>query len=529
MPRPGERRFATILFTDIVGSTDIASELGDRRWRDLVARHHTIVRRELKTFEGREMDTAGDGFFATFDSPGAAIRCACAISDGVREVGLEIRAGLHGGEVEVDRGKAGGIAVNTAARVMSVGGPGEVLVSSSLHDVVAGSRLGFEDHGVHQLKGIGGEWRLFGVTEVDGAERSRPLDPVEAAKRRYGVEPPPDEPDRRRRLVIVAVGALVAIAALVAFLVLGGEDDVPPAGPADAGASTPPPNSVVRLDARTGEIELVNRQVPSSAQPQFRNEDLAVGEGSVWLQRGANVLKIDPRDGSQVPVGSGASGTGNDGIDVGFGSVWLARGDLWEIDAATGSSEPFIFIPRVVANEVAVGLDHVWVTGSRAVGLLSRFDPASRELEQFEISSTPADLAVGSDSVWVGDEFEGTVLRIEPTTGQITDRIELSGGIDKLAVGEGFVWVLDTALGTLTPIEEAGGETRPPIDVGTDAEDVAVGLGSVWIASGGDLLELDPGTLQVVRTIEVGTARILEVAADPSTGSLWLSLGQRDL
>ncbi|MEX2421675.1 MAG: adenylate/guanylate cyclase domain-containing protein [Actinomycetota bacterium] len=142
MPRTGQRRFATVLFTDIVGSTDIAAELGDRRWRDLIRRHHAIVRAELKRFEGREIDTAGDGFFATFDSPGAAIRCACAISDSVREVGLEIRAGLHGGEVELEGGKAGGIAVNTAARVMAVGGPGKVLVSSSLHDVVAGSSLG---------------------------------------------------------------------------------------------------------------------------------------------------------------------------------------------------------------------------------------------------------------------------------------------------------------------------------------------------------------------------------------------------
>jgi len=122
----GTRRFGTFLFTDIVGSTMIAREMGDLRWQALIARHHAIVRRELKRFDGHELDTAGDGFFAILDSPGAAIRCAVALTEAVREVGLEIRAGLHSGEVETTDGKPGGIAVNTAARVMAVAGHGHV-------------------------------------------------------------------------------------------------------------------------------------------------------------------------------------------------------------------------------------------------------------------------------------------------------------------------------------------------------------------------------------------------------------------
>ncbi|HET9672903.1 MAG TPA: adenylate/guanylate cyclase domain-containing protein, partial [Actinomycetota bacterium] len=121
----------TLLFTDIVGSTGIATELGDRRWRDLIQRHHAVVRRELKRHRGRELDTAGDGFFARFDRPADAIRCACAIADEVRELGIEIRAGVHVGEAELVEGKVGGFAVNVAARVMGVGKAGEVLVSST--------------------------------------------------------------------------------------------------------------------------------------------------------------------------------------------------------------------------------------------------------------------------------------------------------------------------------------------------------------------------------------------------------------
>jgi class 3 adenylate cyclase len=161
--RSPDRVLATVLFTDIVGSTEQAAALGDRRWRDLLEQHHAAVRRELERFEGRELDTAGDGFFATFDGPARAIRCACAIVRAVRPLGLEVRAGLHTGEVEVLDGKVAGIAVNIGARVASQAAAGEVLVSGTVKDLVAGSGLEFEDRGAAALKGIPGEWRLFAV------------------------------------------------------------------------------------------------------------------------------------------------------------------------------------------------------------------------------------------------------------------------------------------------------------------------------------------------------------------------------
>ncbi len=158
-----DRVLATVLFTDIVGSTQRAVELGDARWRDLVNDHHSLVRAHLARFRGREMDTAGDGFFATFDGPARAIRCACAITEGMRELELEVRAGLHTGECELIGDKAGGIAVNIGARVASEAGPGEVLVSSTVKDLVAGSGIRFADRGSAELKGVPGEWRLYAV------------------------------------------------------------------------------------------------------------------------------------------------------------------------------------------------------------------------------------------------------------------------------------------------------------------------------------------------------------------------------
>jgi class 3 adenylate cyclase len=145
------------------GSTDHAVRLGDRRWRDMRERHHALVRRELDRHRGKEVDTAGDGFLATFDGPARAIRCAVAISQGVRELGIEVRAGLHTGEVELRGEGVSGIAVHTGARVMAQAGAGEVLVSSTVKDLVAGSGLQFEDRGMHAFKGVPGEWRLYAV------------------------------------------------------------------------------------------------------------------------------------------------------------------------------------------------------------------------------------------------------------------------------------------------------------------------------------------------------------------------------
>ncbi|MEX2048128.1 MAG: adenylate/guanylate cyclase domain-containing protein [Gemmatimonadota bacterium] len=160
-----DRVLATVLFGDMVGSTKHAAEVGDGRWRDVLESYYGAVRRELGRFRGREVDTAGDGFLATFDGPARGIRCACNIRDSLEALGLPIRSGLHTGECEVIREKVAGIAVHIGARVASLAEPGEVLVSSTVKDLVAGSGLQFVDRGTRHLKGVPGDWRLFAVAD----------------------------------------------------------------------------------------------------------------------------------------------------------------------------------------------------------------------------------------------------------------------------------------------------------------------------------------------------------------------------
>ena len=162
-PSRPDRALATILFTDIVGSTERAAEIGDRAWRDLLDRHHDAVRAIVSRFHGREIDTAGDGFLVFFDAPGPAIRAAQAAAAAVRHLGLEVRIGVHAGEVELARDGIRGIAVHVGARVLALASAGEILVSSTVRDLVAGSDILFDDRGLHSLKGISGEWRIFSV------------------------------------------------------------------------------------------------------------------------------------------------------------------------------------------------------------------------------------------------------------------------------------------------------------------------------------------------------------------------------
>ena len=156
-----DRVLATVLFTDIVGSTEKVAELGDAGWRDLVQRHHATLRALLARYRGREVDTAGDGFFASFDGPARAVRCAEAAVVAVKPLGIEIRAGVHTGEVETIGDKIGGIAVSIGARIGALASPSEVLVSQTVKDLVAGSGLVFEDRGEHTLQGVPGPWRVY--------------------------------------------------------------------------------------------------------------------------------------------------------------------------------------------------------------------------------------------------------------------------------------------------------------------------------------------------------------------------------
>jgi class 3 adenylate cyclase len=161
-----ESVLATMMFTDLVGSTERAAALGDRAWRDLLEQHHALVRRELSRFRGQERDTAGDGFFATFDGPARAVRCAQAIIENVRSIGLEVRAGVHTGECELHDDKLAGLAVSIGARIAATAPGGEVFVSQTVRDLVAGTDLQFEDRGEQDLKGVPGLWHLHSAVDA---------------------------------------------------------------------------------------------------------------------------------------------------------------------------------------------------------------------------------------------------------------------------------------------------------------------------------------------------------------------------
>jgi basic membrane protein A and related proteins len=210
---------ATLLFTDIVGSTRLAEEMGDRRWRELLSRHHLILRNAVRQFEGRELDTAGDGMFARFGAPSAAIRCACSIADAVQELGIEIRAGVHIGECEILGRKLSGVNVHVAARTMTEAGSAQVVVTGAVRDLVRGAGFTFADWGTRELRGADGEWHLFEITGVDGTPRPGPLSESEARARRDAIVLPPFAKRRNVRVAALLVagtivfgGASVALA-----------------------------------------------------------------------------------------------------------------------------------------------------------------------------------------------------------------------------------------------------------------------------------------------------------------------------
>ena len=263
------RRLATVLFVDIVGSTAIASRIGDRRWRDLLSRFHGIVRAEVRRRGGRRQDTAGDGVLATFPEPAQAIEAAASIIEAVQELGLDVRGGIHTGECGEIDGKLQGIAVNIGARVVSLAGPAEITTTSTVKDLVVGSGVVFDERGHPRAQGCRGRWQVFAVREV--ADRPLP-DPLSAAEATARVEAlaPSRRSWRSRRLALAAVAAPVVAAAVVVPLVTGG---------GNVGAKVDAPISLVRIDGRDGRVDAVVRD---SARDGGHWGNLWSTNGTLW-------------------------------------------------------------------------------------------------------------------------------------------------------------------------------------------------------------------------------------------------------
>jgi class 3 adenylate cyclase len=498
------RRLETLLFTDIVSSSEIATKLGDARWGVLLARHHALVRRELKRFGGHEIDTAGDGFFATFKVPADGVRCACAASEAVRALGIEIRAGLHFGEIEQTKPKVAGIAVVTASRIAALADAGEVLVSSTIEELVAGSGIQFEDRGSRALKGVLGEKYIFAVTAVDGATKSPPLDPALAQVRLATIEKPP--------LVRSRIGWSIAVAAAVVIvgvfvgiqLVKGTATDLASSTPSPRSTAPVPTSSkvesssLVEIDPDTNRIVSVTPVVVAPDTP------VVVPGGDVWVL-------------SQLGVGG--------------------NGSLGVIDPRTDTAQT---LDAIHSSAFGFGLGYIWLTQDRSLLRIPPNPPqagaaALQAIQVVKLPSGSSGVGFYDASVWVSNSLANKVYRVDPVGGRIVATILVgSNPSGYFAFGFGGIWAPNNGDSTITFIDPRTNQADTfPVDArtSTTAEGygpagVAVGFGSVWVSlSGVKLARIDPTTHR---------STIVSIGASPyyygsqvavGFGSVWVAKG----
>lgn len=504
---PG-RILTTVLFTDIVGSTEFAGEMGDRQWRELLARHHRLVRRELKRSGGREVETAGDSFFATFAEPASAIRCGLAVAEAVRELGIEIRAGIHTGEAEVVDGRPRGIAVHIAARVMAVAGPGEVLVSSTVRDLVTGANLTFDDRGFYTLKGLEGEWRLFSLTAVNGNRSRPPLEAEEAALRRAAIQP---APILRRRTSLLGVGAALAVLVGVVLWLVS----------RPSALANVPPNQVGRIDPGSGDITAA---LDSGSQPTA----VAGGEGAIWVtsEDSQTVTRLDPETGQGGPTVATQGSASGVVVDE-DGTVWVLnqfQATVVRLNPQGTSIADSIGLESGT-KDIAVGEEAVWVIneGQRALIRIDPHDPQTNiptpVLGAESFQHAPGGVATGDGFVWV--VAGPTVLKIDPRTGEVTGEATTRFVGREIAFGEGYVWVTHTSDDRISKIDPRTLEAVA-ITVGNAPVAVVAGEGAAWVANSEDatISRVDPTSGEVV-PIDVGNPPQDVTLAE---GAVWVAV-----
>jgi streptogramin lyase len=505
------------VFLDTVGSTRIAAELGDERWQVLLRRELAILRHLLKERGGREVDAAGDGLFVLFREPARAVHFAADAALAVRELGLEIRAGVHFGECEFAEGHPGGIVVHTGARTMSTGGPGEVIVTQTVRDLVSGGSLRFTEHGVHELKGVPGNWPLSRLTGINEDIVAPPLPEEEAATlRREAASRPPVV---RRRTFLLGIAAALVASSLATYLITRREDKLP----------TPPSgiDRLIRIDPATGATTMLPYVLPpvGSGVP-----GLAVGEGGVWTADIA-VSHIDPTDGTLEGTLEGIQQQGQTGamvVTTGLDDVWVAS--LFSLFRIDPGDDEVLDVRRFtdvgqgqsIATSIAVGRDAVWVT--KLDGTLYRISPTSGLPIEATISlgGLPSDIVIADGGVWIADEF-GDLIRIDERTGRETDRLEIGGTLRALAATEDRLWVVDSE-GLVVVVSLGARHVVESIPIGDRPVDVAVGSGIVWIADQrGERLEtIDVTSLEPGESGFALAGPPAAIAIDEDGGVIWV-------
>ena len=467
--------------TDIVGSTEHAAELGDTAWRELLQQHHALIRAELRRHGGREMDTAGDGFFVIFDAPATAVGCVLAIADELRSLGLEIRAGVHVGEVQQMAGKVTGIAVVIASRIMASGGAGDVLVSATVRDLTAGSGLTFDDRGARQLKGVPGEWQVYAVQRVEDEVVEAGHRVVARERRAAAVRRAQSRPIWQRRPRFTA-GLAVAFAILLATSGLV------------VWRPWQPPALAKVTENSIGVIDPFRDEVIGEIPVGLRPGGIAVGQDHAWITNtGADsVSQIDLATGNvvvRIDVGRGPKG-----IAVAEGSVWVANSEertVSRINVATGRVVDTIEVGNAPTAIAAAG-STVWVANATDSTVVS-IDGRSGDVgEPIGVAATPIAVAVDQAGLWVASEDGASVSHLDPVTGvTLAAPIQLSARPSAIALDPESAWVA-SADGTVTQIDRAANRVTATIDVGGSLSAIVVSGKVIWVGDrDGNVFRLD--------------------------------------
>jgi streptogramin lyase len=459
--RSARRLFRTVLFTDISGSTAMAAELGDRKWRRTLAAHHAAIRREIRRHRGREVDTAGDGFFAVFENPTDAVRCAAGAVAAAHALGLPIRAGVHTGEVEASGASYGGIAVHIGARLLSLAGPRQVLVSNTVRELVSGSGHEFDDFGVHELKGVPGEWHVYSLI-LPRFEEGVPLVGVDDEELRAITA-------RRQRLVIGALGTVIVVLVLGLgglYLVLSR-----PADPA-RGA-----NTVAIYDSAASQPVRGIRVDPGP-------NDVAVSESAYWTANvdAGTVTRIETASGSVTSLGQAGARPG--ALAVTPSRLWVLDRYSSRITILDGRQGTLLNSLPIHASAIAASTDQMWVVDD-ITDVAVRLDPLSGA--QVSAVSLPApagatDVVVAAQSVWIAAPRAKAVFRLDPATATVTDVSTAMQDVQTLAAFGNDLWLVSPSTDSVSRLDIASGRLALSVDVCDTPVSVAPTASGAWVA-----------------------------------------------